>query len=246
AGVPVPIHLAVAAAALLLLSLFVVPALPESRNAGATASVSTFGDRMRVWTEPRTLLIGVIIVGAAFAEGTANNWLALAMVEDRALTEATGAAYLTIFTGAMMIGRFCGGFLVDRFGRTATLRGALVLAVAGVLLVVFLVSPVGTIAGIVLWGLGASLGYPLSVSSAADSQQNAAARVSAVAALGALAFLVGPSIVGLIGEHSSLLIAFLVVGGLIAASLAASGASRPPVVHTAHDELSVGSAAETL
>lgn len=246
AGVPIVMHFGIVAALFLVSAIVVVEQLPIGVQPGEDLPASSFGNRMRVWAEPRTLLIGVIVLGAAFTEGTANNWLALAMVEDRGLTAATGAAYLTVFTGSMTVGRLAGGFAVDRLGRVAALRSALALAVAGLLLVIFVTAPVGTIAGVVLWGLGASLGYPLGMSAAADDPINAAARVSAVAAVGALAFLIGPSIVGIIGEHSSLLVAFMVVTGLIAISLAASGAAKPPAARVHHEDLAAASGTEAL
>lgn len=245
-GVALIVHFAVTAALLIGAAIFAVAQVPSLPPEHEARPISTFRHRMAVWLEPRTLLIGVVVLGAAFTEGTANNWLALAMVEDRGLTEATGAAYLTVFTGAMMAGRFVGGIAVDRLDRVAALRGALMLAVAGLLLVVLVPSPVATIAGVVLWGLGASPGYPLGISAAADNPQNAVARVAAVAAVGAIAFLVGPSIIGLIGEHSSLLTAFLVVTGLIALSLLASSAARPLAGRVPRDDLAEASGTERL
>lgn len=245
AAVPILVQFTITAVLLVAGAVFAVSRLPAVKTTPEARATTTFGERMGVWLEPRTLLIGVVVLGAAFTEGTANNWLALAMVQDRGLTEATGAAYLTVFTGSMMTGRFAGGFIIDKIGRVAALRIALVLAVAGLLLVVLVPSPVGAAFGVVLWGLGASLGYPLGMSAAADNPVNAAARVSAVAAVGALAFLVGPSIIGIIGQHSSLLVAFLVVGGLIAISLAASGAARP-LPGRSYDDLSTGSITEVL
>ncbi|CAN5168628.1 MFS transporter [soil metagenome] len=245
AAVPLLVQFSVTALLLVGGALFAVAQLPALETVHQVRPPTTFRARMGVWLEPRTLLIGVVVLGAAFTEGTANNWLALAMVQDRGLTAAAGAAYLTVFTGSMMVGRFAGGFVVDRIGRVASLRIALVLAVAGLLLVVLVPWPVGAIAGVVLWGLGASLGYPLGISAAADDPVNAAARVSAVAAVGALAFLLGPSIIGIIGQHSSLLTAFLVVGGLIAASLAASSAARP-LPGSRHEELATGPITEIV
>ena len=43
--------------------------------------------------------------------------------------------------------------------------------------------------GIVVWGLGASLGFPVGMSAAADDPARAAARVSVVSTIGYGAFL---------------------------------------------------------
>src|SRR5699024_11291900 len=52
----------------------------------------------------------------------------------------------------------------------------------------------------VLWGLGASLGFPLALSAAGDSGSNPAARVALSSTIGYLAFLVGPPLLGFLGE----------------------------------------------
>jgi fucose permease len=209
--------------AVFFVSLFPAVEVDAPRNAP-----TTFAERTKVWVEPRTLLLGVMVLGAAFTEGTATNWIALSMVEERGLTASAGAAYLAVFTGSMTVGRIAGGWFVDRFGRVAALRACFGLAAVGVLVVVFLASPVAIFLGIVLWGLGASLGYPLGVSAAADNPVNAAARVSAVAAVASLAFLSGPSIIGLLGERVGLLGAFLLVVALLAVALSVSRAARRP------------------
>lgn len=81
--------------------------------------------------------------------------------------------------------------------------------------------------GILLWGLGASLGFPVGLSAAGDDPRGAAVRVGAVATIGYIAFLVGPPGLGLLGEHVGLLHALIVVLiGVIVAGLM-SGAARP-------------------
>jgi MFS family permease len=80
--------------------------------------------------------------------------------------------------------------------------------------------------GTVLWGLGSALGFPVGMSAAADDSRNAAARVSAVAMIGYFAFLVGPPVIGLLGEHIGLLNALFVVLGLVVMAGLASPAAR--------------------
>ena len=63
------------------------------------------------------------------------------------------------------------------------------------------------------------------MSAAADDPRNAAARVSAVATIGYLAFLVGPPLLGFVGEQVGLLNAFWVVVALtVVAGLCATAA----------------------
>jgi len=69
---------------------------------------------------------------------------------------------------------------------------------------------------VVLWGLGASLGFPVALSAAGDSGPNGAARVKIVAIAGYVAFLVGPPLLGFVGEEYGLRNAMIVVLALVA------------------------------
>jgi cyanate permease len=66
------------------------------------------------------------------------------------------------------------------------------------------------------------------MSAAADDPRTAAARVSAVATIGYCAFLVGPPVIGVLGEEIGILRALLVVLVLVVAAGLASGAAREP------------------
>ena len=86
---------------------------------------------------------------------------------------------------------------------------------------------------VILWGLGASLGFPLTISAASDTGPDAPTRVSVVATTGYLAFLVGPPLLGFLGEHYGLRSAMLVVLGLvIIAALVARAVAKPEAEQT--------------
>ncbi len=121
------------------------------------------------------------MLGMAFAEGGANDWLALGVVEGHDAGPAVGAAALATFSVAMTVVRLFGGPLVDRFGRVLVLRILAITAAAGILLFILAPSLPLVFAGAALWGIGASLGFPLGMSAAADDPAKAAARVSAAA-----------------------------------------------------------------
>ena len=188
----------------------------------------TWQGRLSIWRDPRTLIIGLIVLGMAFTEGSANDWLALAMVDGHDTTKATGALVLGIFVASMTVGRLAGVSLLDRYGRVPVLRGSAVLAAIGLIMVIFVPTLWISIVGVVFWGLGASLGFPVGMSAAADDPKTAAARVSAVATIGYFAFLVGPPLIGFLGQHVGLLHALLVVLVLVALAGLASGAAREP------------------
>lgn len=169
----------------------------------------------RAWLEPRTLLIGVMVLALAMTEGTANDWLAVALVDGHDVSHAVGVAGFAVFVLAMTAGRIAGTTLIDRFGRVTVLWGTMALAGTGVLLIVLAEQPALVVTGIVLWGVGASLGFPVGMSAAADDPVRAASRVSVVSTIGYAAFLAGPPFLGFVGDEVGTLKALLVVAVLL-------------------------------
>jgi len=182
---------------------------------------------LAAWTEPRTLLIGLLVLAFAFTEGTANDWLAVAMVRGYEVTETVGALAFGAFVAAMTLGRVTGTVLLDRWGRVKVLYGTSAVAAVGVVVLVVSGSLVGAFVGIGLWGLGVSLGFPVGMSAAADDEEHAAARVSVVATVGYTAFLAGPPLLGFLGDHVGVLPALLSVSVLLLPAMAVIPAARP-------------------
>ncbi|MGW2283390.1 MFS transporter [Streptomyces phaeochromogenes] len=183
----------------------------KTRDEGSQSDTSTTQAPVRVWKDPRLLLIGGVILAMALAEGSANDWLPLLMVDGHGVDPALGSAVYTGFATAMTIGRFAGGFLIDRLGRAPVVRASAICATFGIAVVVFADSAALAGAAVLLWGLGASLGFPVTLSAAGDSGPNSAARVSLVAMIGYVAFLVGPPCLGFLGDHYGLRVAMIAV-----------------------------------
>jgi len=231
-GVGVAPHLWTVGAVIVLGGAFAVAFVPaREANDDTVADHPTRRERfaavLAVWRDPRTYAIGVIMLGMAFAEGGANDWLPLAVVDGHGGTEAQGAIALTVFSVAMTLGRALGGPVVDRFGRVWTLRILAIAAVTGLIVFILATSMPIALVGVALWGLGASLGFPLGMSAAADDPAKAAASVSAAATIGYVAFLCGPPILGWISHEIGLLPTLWILVVLIALSGFASGAAKP-------------------
>jgi fucose permease len=231
--VPLGLHFLVVGVGSVVTTVVLVRSLqPAEEPAHPDAPKQGWRDRLAVWRSRRILLIGLIVLGMAFAEGSANDWLSLAMVDGHGVDNAAGAAIFGVFVAAMTVGRVAGVRLLDRFGRVSVLRVSAGLAVAGLLLVIVVPSVPVAIVGVVLWGLGAALGFPVGMSAAADDPRAATASVAAVATIGYVAFLIGPPLIGLLGEHFGLLrallivLALIVVAGLCSPAARAAGAVR--------------------
>src|SRR5699024_7323870 len=119
---------------------------------------------------------------------------------------------------------------VERVGRSRVLLVSALFAAAGLALIAYVDSQVAAVAAVVLWGLGASLGFPLALSAAGDSGPNPAARVALASVIGYLAFLVGPPTLGFLGEEIGLRGALVVplAVAFLAAVLSPATATRRP------------------
>ncbi|WP_337060346.1 MFS transporter [Kineococcus sp. G2] len=215
--------LALTGALLAVRSFLGAPPAPEpGEDAPRAVSLRT------AWREPRTLLLGLMVLCMAFVEGTANDWLAVGAVDGYGTSHEVGVAAFGAFVVFMTVGRLLGPVVLERTGRVAALRGCAALAVAGVLVFVLAPSVPVAVAGAALWGVGTALGFPLGMSAAADDEAGAAARVSVVSSVGYAAFLAGPPLLGLLAEHVGVLDALLAAAVASALALALSGVARPP------------------
>lgn len=221
--VPLPVHLGVVGVVALVLAVLTARAfLPVGHERAAPS-----GSAASAWLEPRTLAVGAMVLAFALVEGTANDWLALALIDGYDVRHWVGVAGFSVFVCAMTTGRLVGPVVLDRFGRVPVLRATAVVAAAGILLVVLGGHPALVVPGIVLWGFGASLGFPVGMSAAADDASRSAARVSVVSTIGYTAFLAGPPLLGLVGDHVGTLDALLVVAVLMVPAAISTAAARP-------------------
>jgi len=178
------------------------------------------------WRDRRTILVGLFVLAFALTEGVANDWLALALVDGHGASQSLGAVGFGVFVAAMTVGRLTGGWLLARYGRVPTLRAAAVVAGSGLLLVVFGERPLLVLIGAALWGVGASLGFPVGMSAAADDPARAASRVAVVASVGYTAFLAGPPLIGVVAQANGILRALLLVVVALVVAFVLAGSTR--------------------
>jgi predicted MFS family arabinose efflux permease len=232
----VTVHLtAVAVLTAVVVPLAVRRFLPDDAGDDEVAAeAATSAGALTAWREPRTLLIGVFVLAFAFAEGTGNDWISVAVIDGYRLSAAAGTLAFAVFLAAMTAGRWFGPYLLDRYGRVPVVRVCALVGAAGLVLFVF--SPGGALAfgGALLWGLGTSLGFPVGMSAAADEPTRAAARVSVVASIGYCAFLAGPPLIGFLGDRVTVLKALTVVAVLFALAALIASVLVDPARRAAH------------
>ncbi|HET9128188.1 MAG TPA: MFS transporter [Propionibacteriaceae bacterium] len=241
-ALPVAAHLLVAAAAIAGAAIFWVsrqvrpdtgrvhrtPAAtvpPQALPGSAPAPVAR-QPRFR-WLDRRLVGLAVIILGMALAEGSANDWLPLIVVDGYGSNAAVGSIVFSFFGLAMAVGRLGGGGAIDRFGRAPVMRVSAVVAAIGIVTVI--VAPTLWVAGagVLLWGVGCALGFPVALSAAGENSRFAAQRAGFVATAGYAAFLVGPPVLGFLGQHIGIRHAIVVVLAVVLVTVFVAGAARP-------------------
>lgn len=110
---------AVVAAGIFTYAIGAVPAGTGIR-AAPPAPGSAGPSKPQVWRDRRLLLIGAIVLAMALAEGAANDWLPLLMVDGHGLDAAAGSLVYVGFAAAMTLGRFGGTFFLSRHSRATS------------------------------------------------------------------------------------------------------------------------------
>jgi MFS family permease len=227
-GVGLPVHLLVIVGIVLVVTMIApryflphIAALAPAEGEAKTAKGPS------AWRDSRTLLIGVVVLGATLTEGAGNDWIAKASVDGLGTSESTGALMFALFVLAMTAMRFLGGRVIDKYGRVAVLRASMAAAAAGLCLFVLAGNVWLAAVGAALWGVGAALAFPMGMSAAADDPQQAAARVSVVSTLGYTSFLAGPPLLGYLGDLTGIHLALLAILAPILLALLLAGAARP-------------------
>lgn len=224
-GVPLAAHYtvvpAVAIGVTVLASRRLLPA-------GEPAEHEDRSDTGSAWLEPRTLAIGLMVLAFTLAEGAANDWLALSLIDGYDARHWVGVSGFALFVASMTLGRLGGPVVLDRFGRAPAMLASALAATVGVLLVVWTGVAALAVVGILLWGFGAALGFPVGMSAAGDDPLRAARRVSVVSTIGYGAFLGGPPLLGFVGNHVGTLDSLLVIPiAMVPAALLVASVRRP-------------------
>ena len=165
------------------------------------SSKKTKGLTRVAWREKQTVLIALMVMSAGLVEGAANDWLNLSMVDGYGFSTAAASAAFAFFLLMMTIMRFASPRLEARLGAPALLRITFFGAVVGLLLVAFAPHYTLAVAGVALWGIGASLGFPLGISALSTDPVMTPARVSVLSTVNYGAALIGPPLLGLIADH---------------------------------------------
>ncbi|PWT79130.1 MAG: hypothetical protein C5B58_14210 [Acidobacteria bacterium] len=189
------------------------PIFDESQAfAEARVSMSHYQQPAITLTE---MALAVIALVTSVGEGTANNWLAVMLVDNRGVPTSIGALTFAGFNATMALGRFTGGVLIQRFGRTLVLRFAGALACTGLALLCLVYSVPGALVSSLALGLGLSIGFPATMSALGEAPGRGPRAIALVSAIAAGGSLVAAPCFGFLTGVMALDHALLIVAGLL-------------------------------
>lgn len=205
----------------LLLAVVMVTRAPWA----AAAPSGAVPHRLAVAMVPLAILAGL----AFLAEGSMETWSAIYLRDELGAGAFVGALGPAAFHAAMLGGRLVGAGVAGTLGAPATLLASGTAMVVGMSLALGLPAPAVAIPGMAMAALGAAFIVPVVVSLAARRAGVHAGRAASyVLTLGYAGFLVGPSLVGILGELFGLRVALLVVpvAALVVVAASRSGVAR--------------------
>ncbi len=165
----------------------------------------TRSSRARAGTSLALLVLLLIGLCAAFAEGAISDWSALYLVDTLGTSTGLGAIGFVAFSTLMVIGRLSTDRLVRRVGESTLRRLGATVAAVGITATLLTTHPGVAIAGLGLVGVGLAAIFPITMSAASRLPSMAPANaVAAVSTIAYSALLVGPPLIGLVADATTL------------------------------------------
>lgn len=188
------------------------------------------------WKEKRTLIIAVIGFSFIMAEISAGTWVPIALTVSGFSGSAAAFAF-GMFWIVITFGRLIGGFVVEKIGRYRTVLLSTLITASGILVFMLVEVVALPFVGLVLWGLGMSMGFPMSVAAMSDEPRKAPYRINMIITVVYISSItVGPAL-GSLGEVSGIYVAFSIPLALMVLSAVLSPATKPlQSVQTASEE----------
>ena len=163
---------------------------------------------------PRGPLLGLAALAfcVLLAEDAVFDWSALYLSSVAGAAPALAAIGLALFQGTMMIGRLFGDGLAERIPPDRLVRAGAIAGIGGLGLAILVPTPITTLAGYAVLGLGLAVSFPLAMSAAARLPSiSTPMALGAVTAAGYSGIMGGPPIIGFVAEATSLRVGLGVV-----------------------------------
>lgn len=131
-GIPATLHILLAALVGIAPILIAIKAIPDGTGKNTAEDKRHSEKGIPFYRDIQLMLIGVVVLAMAFAEGSANDWLPLLMVDGHGFSPTSGSLIYAGFTLGMTVGRFTGGWFIDRYSRVAVVRASALMGALGI------------------------------------------------------------------------------------------------------------------
>ncbi len=179
---------------------------------------------------PHPILLGVCFfaLGITLTEGAVADWAAVFMRDIYAADPGLAGLSVILFALMVALTRLIGDQLKLKFGPASLARALALIGILGVAIIFFAPNSIAAIIGFALIGVGASLGFPLAVTAAAEAPgPSPAQNVAALTFIALLGFLIGPVSIGLIAQIFDIRFGLLVLAPMLGISAILSPLLRP-------------------
>jgi MFS family permease len=163
-----------------------------------------------VMPDKSLIILGLIAFCSMVVEGAMFDWSTIYFKKVVGATKAWEGAGYTAGMCFMAAGRFVADGFSHRFGLKRTLQVSGTLSTIGLLIAVIFPTLIPAIIGFMFVGAGISSVVPMIYSAAGKSTtMQPGAAIAAVSTISFVGFLVGPPVIGLLAEVSSLKVSFI-------------------------------------
>lgn len=218
------LHLPLSAAVLILFALASQRLLLEAHD-----NVPRHSERLRLRHLP-PVLYAVAAIGFCFllTEGAVADWTGIYMLYSLKTNAGVAAQAYAVFSIGMAIFRLLGDSITTRLGPVMTLRAGALVAAAGLALALAARSITLALPGFAIAGAGCSVIIPLVFAAAGRiSTAGTGTGIALVGGFSYVGFLIGPPVIGVLAQASSLRMALLILVALAIVAAALAPAVRP-------------------
>jgi MFS family permease len=148
------------------------------------------------------LVLVAVTLSAVLMEGAGLDWSAIYMTNLWGSDSFVAGLAVALVAGSQAVGRYFSDDVVERYSPVVVARVQLGILAVGLVLLMMAPGPVLSLASFALLGFGTSALFPLAMSAAAQrTDRPAPVNVAALAQIAFVAFLLGPPLLGFVGEH---------------------------------------------
>lgn len=222
-GISPQLHLALIVPASLVGTLLIYgdyKPSPERANGNSDAAPRV------AWPNGAIMVLVVVTFGAMLMEGASIDWAAIYMRDIFQSSPFIAGFAVAVFALSQATTRFFADRFVEKHSPSGVARTLFGVLAVGIMLLLVTATPLLSLIGFALIGIGTSAIFPLAMSAAAQrTDRPAAINVAALAQFSFIVFLLGPPLLGFVAEHFGIawtygfglpliLVSFLMAGAL--------------------------------